>query len=78
MKTVSMHEAKSQLSSLVRKLREGTEAEIVIALAGEPVAKLVPAGAPPPRKLGPDRGLITIARDFDAVNTGITSVFEGV
>lgn len=77
MKTINMHEAKSQLSSLVRDLREGTESEIVIALAGQPAAKLVPAGAPPSRQLGPDRGLITIAPDFDAVNAEIAALFEG-
>ena len=37
-----MHDAKSNLSSLVREVREGTEREIVICLSGQPVAKLVP------------------------------------
>ena len=77
MKTVNMHEAKSQLSALVRDVRTGHEAEIVIALAGEPAAKIVPVGKPAPRQLGPDRGLITMAPDFDAVNPEITALFEG-
>jgi antitoxin (DNA-binding transcriptional repressor) of toxin-antitoxin stability system len=77
MKTVNMHEAKTQLSALVRDLRAGNESEIVIALAGEPAAKLVPVGKPAPRQLGIDRGLITIAPDFDAVDAQIANLFEG-
>lgn len=77
MKIVNMHEAKSTLSQLVRDVRKGTEAEIVIAVAGEPAAKIVPLGRPAPRSLGPDRNLISIADDFDAVNPEITALFEG-
>ena len=36
---VNMHEAKSNLSSLVAKAREGDD--VIIARAGKPVAKLV-------------------------------------
>ena len=72
-----MHEAKTQLSALVRELREGSEAEIVIALAGEPAAKLVPAGRAPGRALGTDRGLLTIAPDFDAANDDVAALCEG-
>lgn len=76
MKTVNMHEAKTQLSALVREVRAGSEAEIVIALAGEPAAKLVPVGKPAPRQLGPDRGLIAISHDFDLIDSQITALFE--
>ena len=76
MKTVNMHEAKTQLSALVRDVRAGIEPEIVIALAGEPAAKLVPIGKPVARRLGPDRGLITIADDFDGVDAEIATLFE--
>ncbi|HEX3468654.1 MAG TPA: type II toxin-antitoxin system prevent-host-death family antitoxin [Candidatus Elarobacter sp.] len=72
-----MHEAKSTLSSLVRRVREGNEREIVICLAGQPAAKLVPLAETPRRRLGVDHGLITIAPDFDAVNDEIASLFEG-
>lgn len=75
MKTVNMHEAKTHLSALVRDLREGGESEIVIALAGEPAAKLVPIGKPA-RQLGFDRGLIEIAPDFDAADEEIAKLFE--
>lgn len=77
MRTVNMHEAKTRLSALVRDLRAGSETEIVIAVAGKPAAKLVPVGKPAPRQLGPDRGLIVIAPDFDAVDAHIATLFEG-
>ena len=71
-----MHEAKSNLSGLVREVREGREREVVICLAGQPVAKIVPVAEAPRRQLGVDAGLITIAPDFDAVNPAITELFE--
>lgn len=77
MKTVNMHEAKSNLSGLVRELREGTEREIVICVGGHPSAKLVPVSEAPRRRLGVDRGLVHIAADFDNVNEEITTLFEG-
>ena len=77
MKTVNMHEAKSNLSSLVREVREGSEREIIICLSGQPVARLVPVAEAPRRQLGVDRGRITLAPDFDAVNPQITALFEG-
>ena len=40
MKTVNVHEAKTQLSRLLQEVEEGEE--IVIARNGTPVAKLVP------------------------------------
>lgn len=72
-----MHDAKSNLSGLVREVREGTEREIIICLSGQPVAKLVPVAEAPRRQLGVDRGRITIAPDFDAVNPQISALFDG-
>ena len=77
MKRVNMHDAKSNLSGLVREVREGTEREIIICLSGQPAAKLVRIAEAPRRQLGVDRGRITIAPDFDAVNPEITTLFEG-
>ena len=73
---VNMREAKSQLSELVLGLREGAEREIIICVAGQAVAKLVPVTGAPPRQLGIDRGLITIAPDFEDVNAEINRAFE--
>jgi prevent-host-death family protein len=71
-----MHEAKTTLSALVREVRTGRQREIVIAVDGEPAAKLVPYGAPPRRSLGVDEGLVKIADDFDEPNTAIAALFE--
>jgi len=62
---VNIHEAKTQLSRLIAKVEQGEE--VVIARAGEPVAKLVRAEPPKrSRKLGAYAGKIWIADDFDA------------
>jgi prevent-host-death family protein len=64
METVNVHEAKTQLSRLLERVRSGEE--IVIAKAGEPVARLVPyAPARAPRKPGLLKGKIRIGNDFD-------------
>jgi prevent-host-death family protein len=76
MKSVNMHDAKNNLSSLVRELRDGSESEIIICLSGQPVARVVPVADAPRRQLGVDRGRITLAPDFDAVNPEITALFE--
>ena len=77
MKTVNMHEAKTHLSKLVHQVHSGAEREIVISLAGNPVAKIVAVQPPARRELGIDQGLIRIAPDFDEPNAEITALFEG-
>lgn len=61
----NIHEAKAQLSALVRKAMLGEE--IIIAKDNKPVAKLV-AFAPVPgqRKPGSAKGQVWTAPDFDA------------
>lgn len=62
---VNIHEAKTQLSRLLRRVAEGEE--ITIARAGVPVAKLVAVPAANRlRPLGAMEGQIQIADDFDA------------
>lgn len=64
MKTVSMHEAKTHLSRLVREVLQGDE--IVIARGRQPVVKLVAlAEAIPTRRFGTAKGLIEMRDDFD-------------
>ena len=64
LETVNVHEAKTHLSRLLERVESGEE--IVIARAGEPIARLVPLGPPTPRTLfGRDRGKIWISDDFD-------------
>jgi prevent-host-death family protein len=64
LRRVGVHEAKTHLSSLLRAVDAGEEIEIV--RNGEPIARLVPAGPRRVRAFGADRGLVTIADDFDA------------
>ena len=59
-----MHEAKTHLSRLLRRVAAGEE--IVIARGGRPVARLVPITEPRERSLGADRGLFDLPADFDA------------
>jgi prevent-host-death family protein len=76
MAEVNVHEAKTHLSKLLRRVTAGEE--IVIARAGKPVARLVPVAEPPrPRELGKDRGQIWIADDFDTLDPEILADFEG-
>lgn len=55
MKTVNIHEAKTQLSRLVADVEAGEE--VVLARAGRPVARLVRlGGAPAKRRFGAMKG----------------------
>jgi len=64
-KQVNLYEAKTHLSQLVKEAAAGRE--IIIANAGEPVARLVPLAAEPKPQREPGRlkGQIWIADDFD-------------
>lgn len=73
-KTVTVTEAKTQLSRLIERTQAGEE--IVIRRGRHPVAKLVryqPSSAP--RKLGALRGQIWIADDFDAADEDLERLF---
>ena len=61
---VGVHEAKTNLSHLLRLVDGGQEVEI--SRGGEPVAKLVPIRAPGKRRLGTDAGAFVVPDDFDA------------
>jgi prevent-host-death family protein len=61
---VGVHEAKTQLSKLLRLVDAGQEVEIL--RNGEPVARLVPAGPRSVRTFGTDRGRFVVPEDFDA------------
>ena len=64
-KVVNIYEAKTRLSKLVDEAAAGRE--IIIAKAGVPRARLVPAETPRRRrKPGGAKGRIRIAADFDA------------
>lgn len=77
MRTVNMHEAKTQFSKLVARVEAGEE--VVIARDGKPVARLVAVQRPAvAREAGRDRGLFSVPEDFDAPLAADTlAEFEG-
>lgn len=75
--TVNIHEAKTHLSKLIQRVRLGEE--VVIAKAGEPVARLVPEGnQSKPRSPGTGRGDFVIHDSFyEPLPANILDLFEG-
>ena len=76
MLVVGMHEAKSQLSKLVERARDGEE--VIIERRGTPVARLVAIGET--RSFSDTRGLfpaseLQIAEDFDELPDDIAEAF---
>jgi prevent-host-death family protein len=63
-KLLNLYDAKTQLSALVDEAAAG--AEIIIAKAGRPKAKLVPFRETARRRPGRGKGRVWIADDFDA------------
>ena len=75
MAEVGVHEAKTHLSRLLRRVAAGEE--IVITSGGRPVARLVPIDSPPARQFGFDRGVLVVPDDFDApLPEGVLDGFE--
>lgn len=79
MQPINIHAAKTHFSRLVDEAAAG--AEIIIAKAGKPVAKLVPLVGleeRPKRKLGALAGQATVPADFDApLPDSVLDGFEG-
>ena len=75
--TVNIHDAKTQLSKLVEQAAQGES--FIIAKAGKPMAKLVPAGRPARRrKPGGWKGRVVIRKDFEAkLPPALRAAFEG-
>lgn len=63
MSEVTVHEAKTHLSRLLRRVAAGEE--IVITRSGDPVARLVAFEPREPRRLGRDRGAFEVPAEFD-------------
>lgn len=77
MKTVDIHEAKTHLSRLLKRVAAGED--VVIARAGRPIARLVPV-APPmgKRVLGSQKGKFIVPEDFDSpLPVHVLAEFEG-
>jgi len=76
MRSVNVHEAKTQLSRLLEDVEAGEE--VIIARAGVPVAILKAySGARAPRRLGTSLGQIQIADDFDELPDDMLAVLSG-
>ena len=74
MRSVNVHEAKTQLSKLLEEVEAGER--VIIARAGEPVAVLAPyKAAVRRRRLGLFAGQVTIHEDFDQLPTDIAEAF---
>lgn len=76
-KPVNIYDAKTHLSELVDRAAAGEE--IVIAKAGQPMARLVPLQAVHERRtFGRWAGQVAIASDFDApLPDNLLGAFEG-
>lgn len=79
MKTVNIHEAKTQLSKLVEAASRGEP--FIIAKAGKPIVKVIALGAPTGatvRRLGFMAGQISVPDDFDRMGSEeIERIFGG-
>lgn len=62
--TVGVHEAKTNLSRLLRRVASGEE--VVITRSGVPVARISAISDRRERVFGQDRGLLAVPDDFDA------------
>lgn len=78
MRTVNIHEAKTQLSRLVDEASKGEP--FIIAKAGKPLVKVLPLGAPTGgeiRRTGFLKGQIAVPDDFDRMGQAeIQRLFE--
>jgi prevent-host-death family protein len=74
---VNIHEAKTNLSRIVDEVAAG--AEVIIAKAGKPMARLCPFEAPvQPKKLGLLKGKVKVPADFNApLDEETLGLFEG-
>ena len=63
--TVNIHEAKTHLSRLLKRVSLGEE--VIIAKAGKPLARIVRFADKQKKRIpGQDKGVIEIPEDFDA------------
>lgn len=76
MKTVNIHEAKTQLSKLVDGAVNGKP--FVIAKAGKPLVKVMALDAPTtPKRIGFLEGEISVPDDFDTMGAAkIAALFD--
>ena len=74
MTKVNVHEAKTNLSKLIEKVKNGEE--VVIAKNGVPEVRIVPYEKAPKDWFGMDEGKIWIADDFDELPEDILKMMS--
>ena len=79
MRTINIHQAKTQLSRLVQEAADGNS--FIIAKAGKPMVKVIALDTPSGkrvRRLGFLRGQIAVPKDFDRIGKKeIERLFHG-
>ncbi len=73
MTTVGVHEAKTNLSALLRRVANGED--IVITNGGLPAARLVSIAPVGQKRIGSFEGLFTVPDDFDETPSELTEYF---
>ena len=72
----NVHEAKTHFSRILAQVQAGRE--VVIAKAGQPIARIVPIRDQRPRRPDVERGGLWVAEDFDApLPDDLLDAFEG-
>ncbi len=75
---VSVLEAKTNLSSLVKLIESGKEDQIVISRYGKPVVKMVICNDKPvSKRIGVAKGELKVPDDLDKYNDEIAELFGG-
>ncbi len=73
---VSVLEAKTKLSGLLKLIESGKEEQIVIARYGKPVAKMVVCNSVPSlKRIGVAKGKFNAPDDLDKYNDEISKLF---
>ena len=76
MRSISLFEAKTHLSSVVAGLLDGSETEVRILRHGKPVACLTPIkGMDTARRLGVAKGRFRVPADIDRANPAVARLF---
>jgi len=77
MNTVSLFDAKTHLSRIVRDLLSGVEEAVIVSRHGKPVVKIVrfrESGAS--RRIGAARGRFDVPDNIDALNPAVAELFS--
>lgn len=78
MQTISLFEAKTNLSKIVESLIDGSEQEIVISRRGKPVARLTPLNdrTQISKRIGIAKNRFVIPDDIDKSNDAISKLIN--